>query len=172
MLRFWFIICIGIVSSHTYAQNQTNKDSLSIGNELLIGINKKALEEFRESFEEDNFILNNQKEWMQFNEKLPNIMEQTTPTTKQKKRLSLKPYTANTPYNWDPIRKRKIKVDKNTWKNNNADISISRFISKSLKEEFPKQGISTDLMKPFTRDFWRFKWKKARKETKIVLDNY
>ena len=26
-------------------------------------------------------------------------------------------YTANTPYNWDPVRQCKINVDKNTWRN-------------------------------------------------------
>lgn len=30
--------------------------------------------------------------------------------------LTLRPYTANTKYNWDPIYQKKIKVDKDTWR--------------------------------------------------------
>lgn len=171
MSRYWVIIFIGMTYSYTYAQNQTRKDTLSIKNELSIELNKEALEELKKYFEGDNLILNEQKEWMQFNEKLPNVFERSTPP-KRKIRLTLKPYTATTPYNWDPIRECKIKVDKNTWKRNNSDISITINIQKALKEDIPAQSISTDLMKPFTRDFWRFRWKKARQETLIVLDNY
>ena len=34
----------------------------------------------------------------------------------RKIKLTLFPYTANTPYNWDPVRQRKIDVDENTWR--------------------------------------------------------
>ena len=30
--------------------------------------------------------------------------------------LSLMPYKANTPYNWDPVFQKKIRMDKNTWR--------------------------------------------------------
>lgn len=32
--------------------------------------------------------------------------------------LTLRPYTANTKYNWDPVYQKKITVNKNTWRGN------------------------------------------------------
>lgn len=37
-------------------------------------------------------------------------------TPKKKVILTLRPYTANTKYNWDPVYQKKIKIDKNTWR--------------------------------------------------------
>jgi len=52
------------------------------------------------------------KSWMDFDNSLP-----VMPKAPEKKVvLTLRPYTANTKYNWDPIYQKKIKVDKDTWR--------------------------------------------------------
>ena len=53
------------------------------------------------------------KPWLEVDETLPAVQG----VRPRKVKLTLFPYTANTPYNWDPVRQRKIKVDKNTWRN-------------------------------------------------------
>lgn len=53
------------------------------------------------------------KPWLEVDETLPAVQG----IRPRKVKLTLFPYTANTPYNWDPVRQRKIKVDKNTWRN-------------------------------------------------------
>ena len=47
---------------------------------------------------------------LRLDETLPQVLE------KKKVVLTLRPYTANTKYNWDPIYQKKIKIDKNTWR--------------------------------------------------------
>ena len=53
------------------------------------------------------------KPWLEVDETLPEVQG----VRPRKVKLTLFPYTANTPYNWAPVRQRKIKVDKNTWRN-------------------------------------------------------
>lgn len=53
------------------------------------------------------------KPWLEVDETLPAVQG----IQPRKVKITLFPYTANTPYNWDPVRQRKIKVDKNTWRN-------------------------------------------------------
>ena len=47
---------------------------------------------------------------LRLDETLPQVLE------KKKVVLSLRPYTANTRYNWDPIYQKKIRVDADTWR--------------------------------------------------------
>ena len=51
-----------------------------------------------------------EKKWMLPDESLPEALP------KPKVVLSLMPYKANTPYNWDPVFQKKIRMDKNTWR--------------------------------------------------------
>ena len=52
------------------------------------------------------------KTWMDFDASLPAM-----PRMPEKKVvLTLRPYTANTKYNWDPVYQKKITVNKNTWR--------------------------------------------------------
>ena len=54
------------------------------------------------------------KTWMDFDASLPAM-----PRMPEKKVvLTLRPYTANTKYNWDPVYQKKITVNKNTWRGN------------------------------------------------------
>lgn len=55
------------------------------------------------------------KPWIEPDLSLPDIRnEEITPEMRQI--LTLTPYKASTPYNWDPVYQRKIKIDANTWR--------------------------------------------------------
>ena len=53
------------------------------------------------------------KPWLEVDETLPAVQG----IRPRKVKLTLFPYTANTPYNWDPVKQCKIKIDENTWRN-------------------------------------------------------
>ena len=53
------------------------------------------------------------KPWLEVDETLPAVQG----VRPRKVKLTLFPYTANTPYNWDPVKQCKIKIDENTWRN-------------------------------------------------------
>ena len=55
--------------------------------------------------------LSTEKNWMLPDESLPSVLPQ-----KKKIVLTLRPYTAQTRFDWDPIYQKKIKVDENTWR--------------------------------------------------------
>jgi hypothetical protein len=59
-------------------------------------------------------LLDTDKAWMDFDFTLPTVPQ----LPKAKIYLTLFPYTGSTPFNWDPIYQRKIKVGKNTWRGN------------------------------------------------------
>ena len=91
--------------------------------------------------------------WMEFNPILPHI------SPKPKARLTLRPYSANTPYNWDPVYQRKIDIDRP------KGMTIPR-----LAGGVSPSGYS--LMAIFTRDFWDRKGKRRRARTLEVLRTY
>lgn len=54
------------------------------------------------------------KAWLDFDTSLPSL-----PRMPEKKvKLTLRPYTANTKYNWDPVYQKKITVNRHTWRGN------------------------------------------------------
>lgn len=59
--------------------------------------------------------MSTEKDWMLPDVSLPSAL----PNNKPKVVLSLFPYKANTPYNWDPVFQIKIKVGKDTWRGDN-----------------------------------------------------
>lgn len=101
-----------------YAQNWTPQDSIRL-QQLLNGkgeleLNQKALKELHQERLVGTPEVSLDKPWMDFDTSLPDMPE--TDKRKNKVRLTLYPYRPNTPYNWDPVYQRKIKVDKNTWR--------------------------------------------------------
>ena len=61
-------------------------------------------------------MISTEKQWLMPDESLPVALPNKQPLDK-KVYLSLRPYTANTPYDYDPVRQKKIKVKKDTWRN-------------------------------------------------------
>lgn len=99
-----------------YAQNWTPQDSLRL-RRLLDGegemkLNPEVLKEMGVPQTIGTPKMSTEKRWTDFNTILPEIPH----TPKKKVVLTLRPYTATTKYNWDPVYQRKIKVDKNTWR--------------------------------------------------------
>ena len=92
------------------AQNWTPQDSLRL-RRLLDGEGEIKLNpEVQEPLGKQQMSL--ERQWLDFNTTLPEIPN----TPKKKVILTLRPYTANTKYNWDPVYQKKIKIDKNTWR--------------------------------------------------------
>lgn len=98
------------------AQNWTSQDSLKL-QQLLKGdgevkLNRNALKELEKSIRGVP-EMSVDKPWMDFDTTLPASLPGEP---KKLIRLSLRPYTANTKYNWDPVYQKKIKIDENTWR--------------------------------------------------------
>ena len=144
-------------------------------------------------------MISTEKQWLMHDESLPVALPNKQPLDK-KVYLSLRPYTANTPYDYDPVRQKKIKVNKDTWRNdpfrhfktqfiysNWAKSPLDKGVRNSLAEieasgqrqnPFTQSWHSTsaptgnDFMPPFTKDFWNRSAVKRRRRTMEVLSQY
>lgn len=59
-------------------------------------------------------LMSTEKSWMLPDATLPSVLPNTLPLNK-KQMLTLRPYKPNTPYDWDPVYQKKIKVGQDTW---------------------------------------------------------
>lgn len=112
-----------------HAQNWTPQDSLRLHRLLNSGegevkLNPNALKELEIQQSAGVQQMSEDKPWMDFNITLPAIPD----APKAKVVLTLRPYTANTKYNWDPVYQKKIAVDKNTWRGDPFYELKTRFI--------------------------------------------
>jgi hypothetical protein len=113
------ILIIGLLYAVAFplcAQNWTPQDSLKL-QQLLKGngevkVNPDALKELERNILGAPEVSVN-KSWMDFDPTLPTSLQKEP---KQEIKLTLRPYTANTKYNWDPVYQKKINVGKNTWR--------------------------------------------------------
>lgn len=115
------ILFLGLLCAVTfplYAQEWTPQDSLRL-HRLLDGggemkLNPDVLKEMGVDAPLDSPKADVSKTWMDFDASLPAM-----PRMPEKKVvLTLRPYTPNTKYNWDPVYQKKITVNKNTWRGN------------------------------------------------------
>lgn len=115
----YVVLCLGLLSAAALplcAQNWTSQDSLKL-QELLKGkgeimLNPDALKELRSNMLGTPEV-SSEKPRMEFDTTLP----ATLPGEPKKSiKMTLRPYTALTRYDWDPVYQRKIKVGKNTWR--------------------------------------------------------
>jgi len=114
-----YCIIIGLllaVALPVCAQNWTPQDSLRL-HRLLNGegelkLNPEVLKELGVQQPLGTPKMSTEKKWLDFNTTLPDIPNMP----KKKVVLTLRPYTANTKYNWDPVYQKKINIDKNTWR--------------------------------------------------------
>lgn len=207
------ILFLGLLCAVTfslYAQEWTPQDSLRL-RQLLDGggevkLNPDVLKEIGVDAPLGSPKINVNKTWLDFNVSLPAV-----PRIPEKKVvLTLRPYTANTKYNWDPVYQKKITINENTWRSNPfyeltklkiyADWakrpldtgpreSIEQIEATGLRYTVTERannmvvggwhgvggsggGISVDLMRPFTKDFWNIKGRKRRARTLEVLKTY
>lgn len=161
-----------------YAQEWTSKDSLHVkklldGEQELI-LNPDAVKSIDFGNAAGTPRISKEKSWMHFDESLPQVLP------KPKVVLTLSPYTATTPYDWDPVYQKKIRVTKNTWRGDLFYELRQLLYTKSSNISLGKGGVyisggaigGLDLMAMFTRDFWSKKRLETRDRTLEVLRTY
>lgn len=117
----YFILFLGllfVVAFPLYAQEWTPQDSLHLrrflSGEGEVRLNPDVLKEIGIDSPLGSPKEDMNKSWLEFDSSLP-VMPQMP---EKKVVLTLRPYTANTKYNWDPVYQKKITVNKNTWRSN------------------------------------------------------
>ncbi len=126
IILFWGLLCA--VAIPLYAQDWTPQDSLRL-HQLLNGegevkLNPDVLKEIGVDNPLGTPKASMDKSWLDFDTSLP-----VMPRMPEKKVvLTLRPYTANTKYNWDPVYQKKINVNKNTWRGDPFYELTTRFI--------------------------------------------
>ena len=113
----YFILFLGllfVVAFPLYAQEWTPQDSLHLrrflSGEGEVRLNPDVLKEIGIDSPLGSPKEDMNKSWLEFDSSLP-VMPQMP---EKKVVLTLRPYTANTKYNWDPVYQKKITVNKNT----------------------------------------------------------
>lgn len=121
------------------AQQWTLKDSLNLNRTLQkdgeIKLNMDVVKQIDFGLF-NNPRSSNENPGLKYDESLPEVLK------KKKIILTLRPYTAHTKYNWDPIYQKKIKIDADTWRTdfaltmptNWAKTPFDKGIRKSLEE--------------------------------------
>lgn len=111
-----------ICSNALFGQEWSHQDSLKLKklleSEGEIKLNKEAVGKI-------NFgnniggepLMSLEKEWLKPDVTLPKVTNETE-TINRQQFLSLRPYNASTPCNWDPIYRKKIKMNADTWRGN------------------------------------------------------
>lgn len=177
--RIVIAMALCLTTLFVYAQEWTAKDSLRLkkllGSDVELKLNPDAVKSIDLGNGTGSPRMSMEKSWMQFDETLPQVLPK-----KQKVVLTLKPYTATTPYNWDPIYQKKIKVTKNTWRGDPFYELRQLLYTKSSNISIGKSGVyisggaigGLDLMAAFTKDFWSKKRREARDRTLEVLSTY
>ena len=115
----YFILFLGllfVVAFPLYAQEWTPQDSLHLrrflSGEGEVRLNPDVLKEIGIDSPLGSPKEDMNKSWLEFDSSLP-VMPQMP---EKKVVLTLRPYIANTKYNWDPVYQKKITVNKNTWR--------------------------------------------------------
>ena len=178
MKRFVTAMALSLTTLIMYAQEWTSKDSLHVkklldGEQELI-LNPDAVKSIDFGNAAGTPRVSEEKSWMHFDESLPQVLP------KPKVVLTLTPYTATTPYDWDPVYQKKIRVTKNTWRGDPFYELRQLLYTKSSNISLGKGGVyisggaigGLDLMAMFTRDFWSKKRLETRDRTLEVLRRY
>ena len=176
--RFVTVMALSLTTLLMYAQEWTSKDSLHV-KKLLDGereliLNPDAVKSIDFGNAAGTPRISKEKSWMHFDESLPRVLP------KPKVVLTLSPYTATTPYDWDPVYQKKIRVTKNTWRGDPFYELRQLLYTKSSNISLGKGGVyisggaigGLDLMAMFTRDFWSKKRLETRDRTFEVLRTY
>lgn len=212
MIKLFSLFCLMALTQITFAQEFSKQDSIRL-NAILDGdqelhINKDVINQidFGAGVWGSQMMIMD-KQWLSPDATLPSIHPDEIPLDKRQI-LSLKPYKANTPYNWDPVRQKKIKVTKDTWRSDPYREIKSRLIYSNWASKPHEAGMrnsvaaieatglrynpfagkvggasvgawqavstgsGTDLMAPFTKEFWNRAGRKRRMRTFEVLSQY
>ena len=138
------LICALLCLAHiSYAQELTLQDSVrlvnTINEEPELNINRDLIDQidFGSGVMSSPYLYT-EKSWLSPDATLPISLPDEIPLDKRKV-LTLRPYNGSTPYNWDPIRQKKIKVTKDTWRDDPYyEIKMRRIYSNWAKNPFDK----------------------------------
>ncbi len=149
MMRIvFFLILILLIPASSNAQELIANDSLKVERILEndeIHINEDLINsiDFGSGVMGKQMIMDS-KSWLSPDNTLPSITPNEMPLDKRQI-LSLKPYKANTPYNWDPIKQKKIRVNRDTWRSDPFyHLKMARTYSNWAKSPFDK-GVRSSL---------------------------
>lgn len=114
MRKRLFISAVSLLLTGACYAQWSARDSLNLQKLLESGeelkLNPKAVRQIDFGGAAGSPRMSEEKGWMLPDESLPEALP------RPKLQLTLRPYTANTRYNWDPVYQKKIRVDKNTWR--------------------------------------------------------
>lgn len=198
--RLSLFLSISFVSLLAHAQ-WNRKDSLELRRILStdgeIKLNPNAVKEINFGTFVGEQVMVDEKPALKFDVTLPKVFPD-----KAELKISLRPYTANTKYNYDPIYRKRIDIDKgrpmttptiySNWAKSPLDPGIRKSVDEieatglrynplanrvnnvavGAWEPAGGSGLSGDFMAPFTKDFWDKKGRKRRARTLEVLRNY
>lgn len=122
IIQAFMLLLLLICSNNLFAQDWTRQDSLKL-KQLLesegeIKLNKEAVGKINFGNKiEGEPLISLEKEWLEPDATLPKVIQDAEPIN-PKQFLSLRPYNASTPCNWDPIYRKKIKMNVDTWRGN------------------------------------------------------
>ena len=131
------------VAQISYAQELTLQDSVRIVGPITedteLNINRDLIDQIDfGSGVMGSPYLYTEKSWLAPDATLPISLPDEIPLDKRKI-LTLRPYNGSTPYNWDPIRQKKIKVTKDTWRDDPYyEIKTRKIYSNWAKNPFDK----------------------------------
>jgi hypothetical protein len=164
-----------LLTGTAYAQ-WTPKDSLRLRRLLESG---EELELNREAVKLIDFggvlgspKISTEKNWLKPDETLPDNL----PKKRTKVPLVLHPWPLDCAYNYDPILRQKIYVNKYTWRG--GPPLMGGFVMPKKPVRAPQKGAigvrieSLDLMAIFEKRFWNKKERKRRARTLEVLSTY
>ena len=127
-----------------YAQHWSSEDSISI-KKLLNGheelkLNKEAIKQIDFGQMASKPKLSDDKSWLAPDESLPNVLNIN------KIKLTLRPYTANTRYDFDPIFQRKITVKEDTWRGVSVMQLANYLLPENWKKELWRDGVNFRML--------------------------
>jgi hypothetical protein len=153
----------------------SEKDSLNLDRLLKSGEDIKI--------DPQRFMQQTDKPWMKFDTKLPGMRQKVDV---KDLRISLAPYSIRTPYNYDPIYRKKIEIGPNTWRGDPFySMTLSPLKTRFKEDEAapissrgnmpgPSAGavFTGDLLYYLTKEFWSFKHRRDREATLKALSTY
>lgn len=168
------LLLTGVCYAQWTAQDSIRLKKLLEGSEEL-KLNREAVKQIDFGSAVGTPRMSEEKNWLLPDESLPEALP------KPKVVLTLFPYKATTRYNWDPVYQRKIKVDKDTWRND-PFYKIRQRLEKreATAPLLVGSGVSIsggtigglDFMTVFTKEFWDKKGRDCRERTLEVLRTY
>lgn len=183
----WFVM--GLLQTFVCLPLQaqwTAKDSLNLQRMLRgegeLQLNKEAVKLIDLGKPIGKPGISSEKNWL-----LPDATLPTSLPEKSSIVLTLHPYTANTRFNWDPVYRKKINVNKDTWRGD-PFYAMKKQISYTNDDRHPMEGTiplgnrgvylaggtigGLDLLFLFQKEFWDVKGRERRARTLEVLEAY